>query len=89
MGHMTCTVRSSPMLQVLELKGSELEPAKEIEKPSGFRCATFGASSIRDRHLATGNFKGEPSPHYEQSASAATLSATYLACLIHSLCVCI
>ncbi|BDA48861.1 WD repeat-containing protein 92 [Coccomyxa sp. Obi] len=51
--------RGSGCIQVHELKGPELELSKEAEKPSSFRCATFGASSIRDRHLATGNFTGD------------------------------
>lgn len=46
------------MLQVYELKGPDLRLAKEVERPSSFRCAAFGASSLTDRHLATGNFQG-------------------------------
>ncbi|CAE7941274.1 Wdr92, partial [Symbiodinium sp. KB8] len=29
------------------------------EKKEGFKCGTFAASSLEDRHLATGNFGGE------------------------------
>lgn len=45
--------------QVYELDGAELTLSKEIEKPSSFKCGTFGASSLVDRRLATGNFAGQ------------------------------
>ena len=36
-----------------------VSPAKaETEQPKGFKCGTFGASSIEDRHLATGDYVG-------------------------------
>ncbi len=31
-----------------------------LQKPSSFKCGTFGASSIVERRLATGNFTGWP-----------------------------
>lgn len=30
----------------------------QIEKPKGFKCGTFGASTLSERHLATGDFDG-------------------------------
>lgn len=45
--------------QVYELDGTDLKLSKETEKPSAFKCGTFGASSLVDRHLATGNFAGQ------------------------------
>eukprot|EP00967_Tisochrysis_lutea_P148367 scaffold283354_cov23-Tisochrysis_lutea.AAC.1 len=45
-------------LQIYELDGAELKLSKEVEKPSSFKCGTFGASSLLDRRLATGNFAG-------------------------------
>jgi hypothetical protein len=36
---------------------NEHEFAK-VEKPSAIKCATFGASSLATRHLATGDFAG-------------------------------
>lgn len=30
-----------------------------MEKPQGFKCGTFGASSLEQRHIATGDFKGK------------------------------
>ena len=32
------------------------------EKPSSLKCGTFGATSLEERHLATGDFKGVRSP---------------------------
>jgi hypothetical protein len=31
----------------------------QIEKSQGFKCGTFGASALEDRHLATGNYGGD------------------------------
>lgn len=45
------------LLQIYELEGSELKLIKEFEKPTAFKCGTFGASSLANRRLATGNFK--------------------------------
>ena len=42
-----------------ELDGSELKTVKESEKKQSFKCGTFGASSLAERRLATGNFVGE------------------------------
>lgn len=30
----------------------------KVEKNTAFKCGTFGASSLRQRHLATGDFEG-------------------------------
>jgi WD repeat-containing protein 92 len=40
------------------LEGPSLKLVTELEKKSAFKCGTFGASSIVDRKLATGNFEG-------------------------------
>lgn len=45
--------------QVYEMSGSELKLVSESEKPSGLKCATFGASSAANPQLATGNFDGK------------------------------
>ncbi|KAG1665441.1 hypothetical protein FOA52_005783 [Chlamydomonas sp. UWO 241] len=50
--------RNTGCLQVYELDGAEVKLVKEVEKPSAFKCGTFGASSIVERRLATGNFAG-------------------------------
>lgn len=46
-------------LQIYELDGPDLKLITEVEKPSAFKCGTFGASSLVDRHMATGNFGGK------------------------------
>jgi len=43
---------------VYELDGTELKLHKELEKPTSFKCGTFGASGLAERTLATGNFEG-------------------------------
>jgi WD40 repeat protein len=34
---------------------------KKVEKHSAFKCSSFGASFLEDRHLATGDFEGRVS----------------------------
>ncbi len=46
-------------MQVFELDGVNLRTVSETEAPVRFKCGTFGASSLTDRHLATGNFEGQ------------------------------
>jgi len=31
----------------------------QVEKSKAFKCGTYGASSLRDRYLATGDFEGK------------------------------
>ena len=52
------------MVQVLELQGTELKVLSEAEKPSSFKCSTFGAASPKTRHLATGSYAGTPFSAY-------------------------
>ena len=47
------------LLQVWQLQGNELKLAAEREYPHPLKCGTFGASSLSQRHLATGNFEGK------------------------------
>ena len=70
--------------QVYELEGAELKLIKEVEKPSSFKCGTFGASSLVERRLATGNFAGQlqiwdlenmNKPVYEVQAHASIVNA--------------
>lgn len=46
------------VLQVYELNSGKIDLVKEIEKKSPFKCGSFGACSLRDTHLATGDFNG-------------------------------
>ncbi|PRP78373.1 serine C-palmitoyltransferase subunit [Planoprotostelium fungivorum] len=53
--------RGSGSLQVYELKRNEIKLLSETEKPSSFRCGTFGASTMEERRLATADFDGRVS----------------------------
>lgn len=47
------------LLQVYQLDGTSLASISSVESGSGFKCSTFGASSISDPQLATGGFDGK------------------------------
>lgn len=36
----------------------------QVEKPKPLKCGTFGASSLQQRHIATGDFDGNLSIWY-------------------------
>lgn len=46
------------IIQTYTLNKGNLEKISEFSKGNAFKCGTFGASSLRTRHLATGDFKG-------------------------------
>lgn len=50
--------RGTGCMQVYSLKHGNLEVTQECEKQGAFKCGTFGASSLEERHLATGDFDG-------------------------------
>ena len=52
--------RATGCLQIysLDMENNGVKLDKEVEKKAAFKCGTFGASSLRERHLATGNFEG-------------------------------
>jgi hypothetical protein len=50
--------RNTGSLQVFQLHGNSLQLVLEAEKGASFKCGTFGASGIAERHLATGDFGG-------------------------------
>ncbi|XP_067138247.1 dynein axonemal assembly factor 10 [Centruroides vittatus] len=50
--------RGTGALEVYELSGTELNLVTKTEKSKPFKCATFGASSLHQRHIATGDFEG-------------------------------
>ncbi|KAF8061309.1 WDR92 [Scenedesmus sp. PABB004] len=50
--------RGTGALQVYALEGPEAVLARSLEGPAGFKCATFGASSISEPRLAVGTFAG-------------------------------
>ncbi|XP_022331125.1 dynein axonemal assembly factor 10-like [Crassostrea virginica] len=51
--------RGTGALQIYELSHGQLNCVKEIEKSKALKCGTFGASSVQQRHLATGDFDGK------------------------------
>merc|ERR1711959_401405 len=53
-----CHPRGTGALQVMELKKGGVETIHKSEKHAAFKCGTFGASSLAERHLATGDFDG-------------------------------
>ncbi|XP_055902319.1 dynein axonemal assembly factor 10 [Eupeodes corollae] len=46
------------ILEVYELNETDVDLIKSIEKKNSFKCGSFGASSLRNRHLAVGDFNG-------------------------------
>ncbi|MGH0131332.1 UNVERIFIED_CONTAM: hypothetical protein FKN15_056377 [Acipenser sinensis] len=50
--------RGTGVIQVYEVQHGEVQLIKEIEKAKPFKCGTFGATSLQQRHLATGDFGG-------------------------------
>lgn len=46
------------IIEIYALNPDGVEKVKEIVKKEQFRCGTFDASSLRNRHLATGDFAG-------------------------------
>lgn len=50
--------RGTGALQIFELDDGALKLIRETEKQVGFKCGTFGASTMPNRHLATGDFEG-------------------------------
>ncbi|XP_062502870.1 dynein axonemal assembly factor 10-like [Corticium candelabrum] len=50
--------RGTGALQIYELTRGDANILKEAEKRSPFKCGTFGAGTIQERHLATGDFAG-------------------------------
>lgn len=45
-------------LGVYELSGGAIKEVHQLETPASIRCASFGAASLEERHLATGDFGG-------------------------------
>jgi len=50
--------RGTGALNVFELNNRELQLIKQHETPISIKCGTFAASSLQNRHMATGDFKG-------------------------------
>ncbi|KAJ3112854.1 WD repeat-containing protein 92 [Phlyctochytrium bullatum] len=50
--------RGTGSIEIYELNEGKAELTKEAEKAHAFKCGTFGASSVRSRNLAVGDFSG-------------------------------
>ncbi|XP_012254834.1 dynein axonemal assembly factor 10 [Athalia rosae] len=50
--------RGSGIIQIYEVSNGGLKLVKDIERSNPMKCGTFGASNLRERYLATGDFKG-------------------------------
>lgn len=49
--------RGTGVIQIYEVSSGELMLVKDIERSNQMKCGTFKASGLRDRYLATGDFK--------------------------------
>ena len=47
-----------PLLQVYQLEGNSLASVSSVESGTGFKCSSFGASSVSAPQLAVGGFDG-------------------------------
>lgn len=45
-------------IEIYSLSGEGVNKVSEFVKSEQFKCSTFEASSLRTRHLATGDFSG-------------------------------
>ena len=69
------TPKGKGALQVYEMSRGELSLVSESFKPQGIKCGTFGASSIEQRHIACGDFKGNLSIYDLSRQDAPVFSA--------------
>lgn len=53
-----CDLSNKGYLGIYELSQGAVQVVHEVCKPISLRCATFGASTLEERHLATGDFCG-------------------------------
>lgn len=50
--------RGTGALQIYEVSHGDVKLVTEVEKTKALKCGTFGATSLQQRHLATGDFDG-------------------------------
>ncbi|XP_072491474.1 dynein axonemal assembly factor 10 [Notamacropus eugenii] len=50
--------RGTGVIQIYEIQHGDVTLLREIEKAKPFKCGTFGAASLQQRYLATGDFDG-------------------------------
>lgn len=51
--------RGTGVMQIYEIQHGEAKLVKEVEKPHPIKCGTFGATTLQQRHIATGDFDGK------------------------------
>ncbi|KAL3873985.1 hypothetical protein ACJMK2_037059 [Sinanodonta woodiana] len=51
--------RGTGAVQIYEVSHGDLKLLSEFEKSKAFKCGTFAASSLQQRHFATGDFDGK------------------------------
>ncbi|XP_031554610.1 WD repeat-containing protein 92-like [Actinia tenebrosa] len=51
--------RGTGAMQIYEVSHGDIKLLKDVEKKTAFKCGTFGASSLQQRYLATGDFEGK------------------------------
>ncbi|KAJ8674293.1 hypothetical protein QAD02_005555 [Eretmocerus hayati] len=67
--------RDTGVIQIHEVSSGELKLVKTIERPQSIKCGTFKASNLRDRFLATGDFKGKLHIYDLEDSSSPVYSA--------------
>ena len=50
---------STGVLEIYEMNEAKAEKIKEVSKKTAFKCGSFGAASLKHRHLAIGDFEGK------------------------------
>ncbi|KAM3567719.1 hypothetical protein VYU27_010140, partial [Nannochloropsis oceanica] len=55
---MGATAGAKGILEIYALSGGELKKTAEAEHKHSFKCSTFGASTLEERNLATGDWSG-------------------------------
>lgn len=68
------TSKAKGMMQIYELKGGKMSVVDEREQPAGLKCASFGASSLEQRSVATGDFRGSLAIYNLERLDAPTFS---------------
>jgi hypothetical protein len=53
-----CHARGTGAVQVYSLNHGKLETIIDVEKQHGFKCCTFAASSLEQRHMSSGDYEG-------------------------------
>lgn len=72
--------RGTGAIEICAIEDGKIVVKKSHEKPAAFKCGTFRASSIEERSLATGDFKGvrvSPRPEAPKRLRCRDMGITY------------